>query len=41
VIDPIAGQPYENVYVSYKDREGNWQKPEVLNINPPWATWPR
>ncbi|MCC6541806.1 MAG: PD40 domain-containing protein [Flavobacteriales bacterium] len=34
VIDPIAGQPYENVYVSYKDREGNWQKPEVLNINP-------
>ncbi len=35
VIDPISGQPYENVYVSYKDREGNWQKPEVLNINPP------
>ncbi|MCB0765912.1 MAG: PD40 domain-containing protein [Flavobacteriales bacterium] len=34
IIDPIAGQPYENVYVSYKDREGNWQKPEVLNINP-------
>lgn len=34
VIDPIAGQPYENVYVSYKDREGTWQKPEVLNINP-------
>ncbi|TXI79824.1 MAG: hypothetical protein E6Q44_08605 [Flavobacteriales bacterium] len=34
VIDPIAGLPYENVYVSYKDREGNWQKPEVLNINP-------
>lgn len=34
VIDPIAGQPYENVYVSYKDREGKWQAPEVLNINP-------
>lgn len=34
IIDPIAGQPYENVYVSYKDREGNWQAPEVLNINP-------
>ncbi len=34
IIDPIAGQPYENVYVSYKDREGIWQKPEVLNINP-------
>lgn len=35
IIDPIAGQPYENVYVSYKDREGTWQTPEVLNINPP------
>ena len=34
IIDPIAGQPYENVYVSYKDREGTWQKPEALNINP-------
>ncbi|HQV76089.1 MAG: PD40 domain-containing protein [Flavobacteriales bacterium] len=35
IIDAIAGQPYENVYVSYKDREGTWQAPEVLNINPP------
>jgi hypothetical protein len=35
IIDPIAGLPYENVYVSYKDREGVWQTPEVLNINPP------
>ncbi|MEZ4738464.1 MAG: hypothetical protein R2818_03695 [Flavobacteriales bacterium] len=35
IIDPIAGIPYENVYVSYKDREGVWQTPEVLNINPP------
>lgn len=34
IIDPIAGLPYENIYVSYKDREGNWQTPELLNINP-------
>lgn len=37
VIDLIAGIPYENIYVSYKDREGNWQAPEVLNINPKGA----
>ncbi|MCB0763996.1 MAG: PD40 domain-containing protein, partial [Flavobacteriales bacterium] len=37
VIDPIAGIPYENIYVSYKDREGNWQQPEMLNINPAGA----
>ncbi len=35
VIDLIAGLPFENIYVSYKDRNGNWQKPELLNINPP------
>ncbi len=34
VIDPLAGLPFENIYVSYKDREGNWQTPELLNINP-------
>lgn len=34
VIDLIAGIPYENIYVSYKDREGKWQAPELLNINP-------
>ncbi|MFZ1692355.1 MAG: hypothetical protein WAT74_04070, partial [Flavobacteriales bacterium] len=37
VLDPIAGMPYENIYVSYKDREGNWQTPELLNINPSGA----
>jgi hypothetical protein len=37
ILDPIAGLPYENIYVSYKDREGNWQKPELLNINPSGA----
>lgn len=36
-LDPIAGLPYENIYVSYKDREGNWQAPELLNINPSGA----
>ncbi len=36
-IDAIAGLPYENIYVSYKDREGNWQAPELLNINPTGA----
>ena len=35
VIDEMAGLPFENVYVSYKDRAGNWQAPEVLNINTP------
>jgi tetratricopeptide (TPR) repeat protein len=35
VIDALAGLPFENIYVSYKDRNANWQKPELLNINPP------
>lgn len=35
VIDQIAGLPFENIYVSYKDRTGVWQKPEPLNINTP------
>ncbi len=35
VIDLLAGLPFENIYVSYKDRNSNWQKPELLNINPP------
>lgn len=35
LIDELAGFPYEDIYVSYKDREGNWQTPELLNINTP------
>lgn len=35
VIDLLAGLPFENIYVSYKDRNSNWQRPELLNINPP------
>ncbi|MCC6840728.1 MAG: PD40 domain-containing protein [Flavobacteriales bacterium] len=37
VLDPLAGLPYENIYVSYKDRNGKWQAPELLNINPPFG----
>ncbi len=34
VIDIVTGMPFENIYVSYKDREGKWQAPELININP-------
>lgn len=34
MIDPAAGLPFENIYVSLKDRTGKWQAPELLNINP-------
>ncbi len=34
LIDPVANLPFENIYVSYKDRNGKWQTPEPLNINP-------
>ncbi len=34
IIDMVAGLPFENIYVSYKDRKGVWQTPEPLNINP-------
>ncbi|MCW5898315.1 MAG: PD40 domain-containing protein [Flavobacteriales bacterium] len=37
VLDAIAGLPFENIYVSYKDRDGVWQSPELLNINPAGA----
>lgn len=33
VIDLMAGLPFEDVYVSYKDRNGAWQRPEMLNIS--------
>ncbi len=33
-IDIVTGDFFENIYVSYKDREGNWQAPELININP-------
>jgi hypothetical protein len=34
VIDIVTGMYFENIYVSYKDREGTWQAPELININP-------
>lgn len=33
VIDDATGEYFEDIYVSYKNREGKWQEPELLNIN--------
>jgi len=33
IIDRTTGGYYDDIYVSYKDRRGNWQVPELLNIN--------
>ncbi|TVR41143.1 MAG: hypothetical protein EA392_02380 [Cryomorphaceae bacterium] len=33
LIDLVTGQFFEDIYVSYKDRDGKWQEPELLNIN--------
>lgn len=33
IIDRTTGGYYEDIYVAYKDRRGNWQEPELLNIN--------
>jgi hypothetical protein len=33
IIDRETGGFYEDIYVSYKNREGEWQEPELLNIN--------
>jgi hypothetical protein len=33
LIDPATGEYFEDIYVSYKNREGEWQEPELLNIN--------
>ncbi len=35
LIDDTDGQFFEDIYVSYKDRNGLWQYPELLNINEP------
>ena len=34
-IEPQTGEYFEDIYVSYKNREGEWQEPELLNINGP------
>lgn len=31
--DLDTGEPREDIYVSYKNQEGNWMEPELLNIN--------
>lgn len=33
IIDENTGEFREDIYVSYKDIEGNWMEPELLNIN--------
>jgi len=33
VIDRNSGLYFDDIYVSYRDRQGNWQEPELLNIN--------
>ena len=33
LIDDASGDYLEDIYVTYRDREGNWQEPELLNIN--------
>lgn len=33
LIDESTGDYMEDIYVSYKDRNGKWQQPELLNIN--------
>lgn len=33
VVDRATGLHYEDVYATYKDRDGNWQTPELLSIN--------
>lgn len=33
VTDKTTGYYFEDIYVSYKDRDGKWQRPELLSIN--------
>ena len=33
VSDKATGYYFQDVYVSYKDRDGKWQRPELLSIN--------
>lgn len=36
--DRITGEYFNDIYVSYKDRRGEWQTPELLEINEPEHT---
>ncbi len=31
--EAATGKFFEDIYVSYKDRDGNWQEPDLLNLN--------
>lgn len=33
ITDRTSGLYFDDIYVSYRDRKGNWQEPELLNIN--------
>jgi WD40-like Beta Propeller Repeat len=33
IIDNATGEFFEDIYVSYRNRQGQWQAPELLNIN--------
>ena len=35
LVDDRDGQYYEDIYVSYRNRNGEWQDPELLSINEP------
>ncbi len=35
VSDKTTGYYFDDIYVSYKDRNGAWQRPELLSINTP------
>jgi hypothetical protein len=35
LVDDRDGQFYEDIYVSYRNRNGEWQEPELLSINEP------
>jgi tetratricopeptide (TPR) repeat protein len=37
LVDDTDGQFFEDIYVSYRDRNGEWQDPELLAINEPSA----
>lgn len=33
IVEATTGEYFEDIYVSYKNRDGEWQQPELLNIN--------
>lgn len=33
IVDPETNEYKEDIYVSFKDEEGQWMKPEILNLN--------